>query len=75
METIKIINGCSDTVRSYRTYEEWKLTTLSVDNSVLIVLTVPMRNGNDFAKTVNGKTLSCSYRTYEEWKPWIRWIY
>jgi len=34
-------------VSSYRTYEEWKPGQLLAFNSVLSVLTVPMRNGNN----------------------------
>jgi len=36
---------------------------------VIIVLTVPMRNGNCRTSSKQHRTrLSCSYRTYEEWK-------
>ncbi len=35
---------------------------------VKIVLTVPMRNGNDAFVDVNVLQGSSSYRTYEEWK-------
>ena len=33
-------------VSSYRTYEEWKQNTFIWSNNTIIVLTVPMRNGN-----------------------------
>ena len=34
-----------------------------------LVLTVPMRNGNNVMTIVNVSGNMCSYRTYEEWKP------
>ena len=41
-------------LRSYRTYEEWKLYIgLEMKDSGLKVLTVPMRNGNSFAILVS----------------------
>jgi len=42
---------------SYRTYEEWKLEyNMIVNRSTLLVLTVPMRNGN----TLKGRTQQTS---------------
>jgi len=38
--------GGDDYLSSYRTYEEWKLTSHSLKRIDIIVLTVPMRNGN-----------------------------
>jgi len=38
---------------SYRTYEEWKPVRIHINNTVNIVLTVPMRNGNLFGANVN----------------------
>ncbi len=59
---VQAVNG------SYRTYEEWKLSLSSVSVlTCLMVLTVPMRNGND--GVIYGVTVvEGSYRTYEEWK-------
>jgi len=34
-----------------------------------LVLTVPMRNGNQKASLFSGLKKTGSYRTYEEWKP------
>ena len=52
---------------SYRTYEEWKHFQNIRYTFVIIVLTVPMRNGNSLALLPSLRMLS-SYRTYEEWK-------
>jgi len=35
-------------IGSYRTYEEWKLTIVFPVHISILVLTVPMRNGNEF---------------------------
>jgi len=40
------IGKSSETLSSYRTYEEWKLATAFLPCHSLLVLTVPMRNGN-----------------------------
>jgi len=53
---------------SYRTYEEWKLSTWYCCQLGMKVLTVPMRNGNFHSKQRRRKSYQCSYRTYEEWK-------
>ena len=55
---------------SYRTYEEWKLTSHHIIICCVYVLTVPMRNGNRNERQENQKLADQrSYRTYEEWKP------
>jgi len=44
-------------VSSYRTYEEWKLTLgLYLTQLLQIVLTVPMRNGNEIQPLSGTKT-------------------
>jgi len=54
---------------SYRTYEEWKRSVArKTIRNKWIVLTVPMRNGNQEHKQVLTKCGLSSYRTYEEWK-------
>ena len=42
---------------------------LSAHEVVRLVLTVPMRNGNDSVQSEMNTKLGGSYRTYEEWKP------
>ena len=59
-----------DIVRSYRTYEEWKLFNPSFFVFPVLVLTVPMRNGNNHQVGVLDHISYRSYRTYEEWKPY-----
>ena len=55
-------------LRSYRTYEEWKLPERLVKSIRYNVLTVPMRNGNiEYTSIVIVFDIG-SYRTYEEWK-------
>jgi len=46
METSGLWCQHNSIVRSYRTYEEWKLAFLVIFITSNIVLTVPMRNGN-----------------------------
>jgi len=54
---------------SYRTYEEWKLFPPNAGTALSItVLTVPMRNGNNFFRKMEYRDVQSSYRTYEEWK-------
>jgi len=48
METCNRGEQLSDSLSSYRTYEEWKLQTVALAVWEAIVLTVPMRNGNFF---------------------------
>jgi len=56
-------------VGSYRTYEEWKLTWFQENVLIFrLVLTVPMRNGNQMMMSFIFILLNSSYRTYEEWK-------
>jgi len=56
-------------VCSYRTYEEWKqLLSTFVQLGLKVVLTVPMRNGNRYEKSIGETVINGSYRTYEEWK-------
>jgi len=45
------------TVRSYRTYEEWKLKIIKEEGISATVLTVPMRNGNVVQGFVKGLSL------------------
>jgi len=47
METVRqqFIQPC--VARSYRTYEEWKQVQIPDKNIIQMVLTVPMRNGNN----------------------------
>ena len=44
------------------------LFSLELGDAILTVLTVPMRNGNDFHKRPLYMFPYRSYRTYEEWK-------
>jgi len=53
---------------SYRTYEEWKRYYRGEYWKFALVLTVPMRNGNDETLFQRLQELLGSYRTYEEWK-------
>jgi len=62
VEVLDIVAG------SYRTYEEWKLEVVKMGLVVIIVLTVPMRNGNLFQSDSSQPYNLSSYRTYEEWK-------
>ena len=63
---------CHSLLRSYRTYEEWKLNPTSIPPVCsLIVLTVPMRNGNPMRQNHFLMLSYSSYRTYEEWKQHI----
>jgi len=62
---------------SYPTYEEWKQCNalLYIKVSEILVLILPMRNGNNTTYhpfPVGGSI--CSYPTYEEWKPY-QWLY
>ena len=53
---------------SYPTYEEWKHTIGVTTKIIIIVLILPMRNGNPFFTYVAIVSAVCSYPTYEEWK-------
>ena len=47
METKDFLSGCDVSNCSYRTYEEWKPSSMNTIPSLnFFVLTVPMRNGN-----------------------------
>ena len=69
METVTTIFHMWLVVSSYRTYEEWKRPTHATYCFInIIVLTVPMRNGNKDRNAEHNELQQCSYRTYEEWK-------
>ena len=55
---------------SYPTYEEWKPTASPrfVKTGCVLVLILPMRNGNKTTKLNICKLKKGSYPTYEEWK-------
>jgi len=48
METKNRLRNTAIMMSSYRTYEEWKLWSRRVYKEILCVLTVPMRNGNEY---------------------------
>ena len=57
-------------LRSYPTYEEWKLFQFYVTyKHRYFVLILPMRNGNEVVQSLKAAVYICSYPTYEEWKP------
>ena len=57
---------------SYPTYEEWKLSPAVIFTSGVLVLILPMRNGNFYINFFSLYAFYCSYPTYEEWKlPYI----
>ena len=58
--------GC--VIRSYPTYEEWKLEPIQEQKVEQKVLILPMRNGNRLTGEVSDQDTSGSYPTYEEWK-------
>ena len=54
---------------SYPTYEEWKLLHQQVHlHRILLVLILPMRNGNSVSSAYSNTEVYSSYPTYEEWK-------
>ena len=57
-------------LRSYPTYEEWKLCRLWClwCSQIYSVLILPMRNGNVINSMWYEGSIYCSYPTYEEWK-------
>ena len=70
METILFVICFKVYFSSYPTYEEWKLLLRSDKMEKIIVLILPMRNGNIPTVKINMVTnIFCSYPTYEEWKP------
>jgi len=56
-------------LRSYPTYEEWKQKGRLLSLYQIVVLILPMRNGNSTVAILIRLFIKCSYPTYEEWKP------
>ena len=57
METVFLLPKACWFVRSYRTYEEWKLAFMLIPPLSFWVLTVPMRNGNSSMPRISIATL------------------
>jgi len=70
METAILAQLDYTTICSYPTYEEWKPKEGTIClSSLLSVLILPMRNGNEFVSPQLIVSLILgSYPTYEEWK-------